>query len=214
MLGQYVVDEASCLTFGEVASPLLFYAGLMDEPFVPIDGDFSLLTVEPAEVSVQFQPQADFVGKLFVIYRDLTIGGMGFEAPVTTAAKFAFEMVEVPATIPEEGFALSLFPLEFEDDPALPGFGPPPAYDQLGEELLALLLEQGLSPEEAAAFMTAWQKIFFGADFRDGHPSVPSGPTVFIIGIHSQADYDQLIPITLTPPPEELVRVLVSYTML
>jgi len=213
-LANYVVDDASCITFGEVESPILFYAGMLDEPYLPVTGSFDLLTVEPAAVSVTVKPEASFAGKLFVVYRDITGQSIDFGPIETTKAKFAYAVVDVPADIPEEGLSVELAPEQVVDDPDLPGFGPPPGYADLVGQLTELLIEQGLTEKETDAFLTAWQHIFFGSSATGGQPHVPVGPSVTIVGVHKQSDYEALMPLVLTPPPSKLVRVLVSYTNL
>ena len=213
-LANYVVDEASCLTFGSVKSPLLFYAGILDDPFVPVAGTFESLLSDPPTVHVVFKPDAGFVGKYFVIYRDIEVAGGEWDGPVTVAAKFAYEMVEVPDVTPGDGFSIELMPEEVFDDADVPGFGPPQDYDLLTDDLSAILTAQGLTNKETEAFLTAWQHIFFGSNAYDSHPHVPGGQSVAIIGIHAQSICEELTPLTLTPPPKELVRVLVSLTYL
>jgi hypothetical protein len=94
------------------------------------------------------------------------------------------------------------------------GFGPPPGIAEVSASLRALLMERGLSEAEADAFMVAWEGVFFGATALDGHPGVPPGESLSVIGVHARSDYDALMPLSLTPPPEELLRVLVSHTWL
>lgn len=210
-LGSFVVDEASCLELGEVSAPLLFYAGALDEPFVPVSGSFSLEEGATSEVEVSLDLAADFVGRVFVVYRDLDVEPQGFDGFVTIGRRHGWTYVDVPAGGASGALSASLQILDQVDE-ARPALEPSVHMPGAAEALRELLLERGLSEAEADAFMVAWAPIFFGATALDGHPGVPPGESLSVIGVHARSDYDALMPLSLTPAPEELVRVLVSHT--
>jgi len=210
-LGDYVVPDASCVTFGETVSPLLFYAGTNLDPVMPVTGSYEeAMNSEVPMVEVSFTTHMRFVDKLFVVYRDITAPA-GWDQPVTSAAQFAAAMVDVASLQPPVDYTVYLTLQDVDFSVKTPEAAD---YTGLVNMLMSALTEQGLTAEEADAFAVAWAPMFFGVYARNGHPRIPAGPSVWVIGIHDQGDFDELMPLTLTPGPESLTRVLVSYSPL
>mgnify|MGYP006971706922 CR=1 FL=1 len=213
-LGNAVVADASCIEFEGVTSPLLFYAGTNSEPLIPVTGSYALHPVEPAEVSVTFTPTAKFEGQFLVIYRDIETQYDEIGTPPTTHATYDFAFVDVPEAVPEGGISVTLHPQVVIDVNSSPELEFSTVLGNLEDEFTAKLQGHGLTGAEAEAFVNNWSTPMFGCWYQEGHPSVPAGVSVTVIGVHQRSDFDAWMPLTLTPEPQELVRVLVSYTQL
>lgn len=70
--------------------------------------------------------------------------------------------------------------------------------EQLGEAVVAALLETGLYEKEARSMVKTWQSSWFGEEGTRLFYVLPSPLT------------DELLPLTISPAPDEVVRVLVG----
>ncbi len=69
---------------------------------------------------------------------------------------------------------------------------------ELGEAVVAALLETGLYEKEARSMVKTWQSSWFGEE----------GTRLFYV--LPQTLTDEILPLTVSPPPDEVVRVLVG----
>jgi hypothetical protein len=214
MLGDYVVPDASCLRFGDVTSPLLFYAGALDQPWLPVSGQFMPARDRTKDaVQVTLTLAAAFARDLLVVYRDIEAQGGGYMSYNTTAAHMGVNAALLADRVGDV-VGTEVAWDEVVDDPDKPGFGPAPQLETAVAALRLTLAGMGLTDDEVEAFVAAWSGIFFGVDPQDGQPGVAPGESLCVIGFHDEPVYDTLLPLTLVPPPSERVRVLVSYTCL
>lgn len=211
-LANYIVSDASCLRFGEVSSPMLFYAGDLSQPWVPVTGTFVPVRNRSMNaVQATLTLTEEFARDLIVVYRNIEAEEVEFSTPQTTAAKMGVNAAMLSVRVGNVVSAQVGWDV-VEDDPEQAGFGPAPQFETGVTALRAELLGLGLNEEEAEAFVTAWKGVFFGVDVIEGVPGVAVGESLCVIGFHSQATYDQLMPLTLDPVPTKTTRVLVSYT--
>jgi len=200
-LSNYIVDNASCIVFGEVRSPLLFYSGILNQMEQPIEGDFSrsrcIFPCTPGIATLTNNTDKT-ITDIFVVFRYIgeeehwiSIGIIDKLEPGET------DSIGLPETI----FVESPQDMVSEIEEA----------KNLWRQLLQ---RSGLTDKEVSAFMKAWERFMFGLDWYEEepfsahpHPSVPSGPSLFIYYILPRDIYDQILPISIEPLPKEIVRV-------
>jgi len=81
----------------------------------------------------------------------------------------------------------------------IPGGGEPyaEALPKLRKDVAASLVSVGLTAAEADQFVAAWETDVLG-----------DAPTWRVFGLYAQKTVDEMFPLTLTPPPKEVVRAL------
>lgn len=221
-----LVDDAACLVFNDaggetVFSKLLFYTGTLPEYEPPLDATFRIINepgfIDRLGVEITNDSRYD-ISDIWFIYRRTEDRCIDPSACPVAAAEIAFAFVDevssgasfstsvdinrYEAEVDEEGFPTGDLPL-------------PREWLDLGKDLLAGLVEKGLTESEAAAFLRNWETAFFGLLGTDSYfiePFYSNG--AFIIYFMDSADYDYQQPLTADPPPDESVRVSMVYQKL
>lgn len=207
-LGPLVVDEASCLEHDDTVAKLLFYTGKLPEWEAPLTIDYQIDDQGQTLTAVLYNSGDQDVEHVMVVLRlvdDECIDPSGCwihqaalanvvvdSVPAGGEAAVSVELSQVYALDDEFGGALAL----------------PPGWTGQADQLEQKLLDMGLNQAEADAFMTAWTSIFFGVQSSAStffEPEYSNG--LFLIYPLSQQTYDQQLELTLSHPPEELVRV-------
>ncbi len=219
-LGTCVVEEAACLTVGDQVSRLLFYAGDMPGMAAPLSGLFTLIPGDPGTWPVARYDVLNTSGRsvkdVWLMYRQTTSNCMYYEyCPVTTAD---LAVGYIGTLAPGAGVTVDLpvVHLEAELDSEgmpIPGtLGSSEEWDETSGEIRAALVEQGLFLAEADAFMAAWHVAMFGLLGSDSYmlePLYRNGASMLYF--LDRETYDAQLPISVSPPPEESVRVGMIY---
>lgn len=216
-LGSCVVPAAACLTHGDTVATLLFYAGNMPGLRAPLQG---AVWTEGIEGMVGFEVSNESsrsVRGVWFLYRSTTSTCTFPEeyCPVATAdlALAYFDEIEPGSGI---GSSLPLVHLEAELDEygnPVPGtLGSWEEWEALAGELGASLVERGLYGEEADAFLAAWDTALFGilgADSSTIEPMYRNGAQ--LLYFLSPEQYDEQLPLEVSPAPAESVRLGMVY---
>jgi len=222
------------LEYTDHNAPLLFYSGDFYEEYNP----FEFEIIEKNEITLDAEagygygekPFIDYIkmnllakdtakltGKVFVVYQDLQVGAIGEDkGPVPSSGFAAIDVKVLNASDFTETLTIELHPEILEPTSPYGGISNSDysEYENLKTILAGELLAFGLTDKETEAFMRAWENTFFGVQGNLGYPTVGSGKHLNVIAMHEQEVYDELMPLTIEPAPDELVRVLFSYTTL
>jgi hypothetical protein len=139
----------------------------------------------------------------FLFYRGVSGASLPLSAEQTSEGKLVVKSLseaEIPALILFErrgerigyGFARGLTDETVLDPPELTG-----SVDALGGDLEEILVDQGLYPDEAHAMVETWRDSWF----EEGSRLIYIVPRGFI---------DNVLPLTISPRPAQMVRVFVG----
>ena len=207
-LGPLVVDDASCLSFEDTISKLLFYTGELPEFAPPLEVQYQL---DPAtsilQLAVSNLSQRP-VGKVMVVLRLVDSDCID---PSGCWIHYAALSHGVLDGVLPGGSVTAEFPVvELSSETSEIYTPPQPPEDWLaqGATLGQHIQDLGLTADEAAAFMSAWDKIFFGVMSSASMFSQPEYENgLFLIYALPEEAYDEELALTTSVPPAELVRV-------
>jgi len=218
-LGLTVVEDAACVTYGGQVATLLFYTGTLPSYESPLEVDATLMT--GVDGSSQLSIGASTTGTqavegIWVVYRQTTDACIDPSACGVAAADIAWQYIDRVAPGEALGFSVPVQHFEAELDESgwpIPGtLVLPAAWEDLGGDLEAALMARGLSDGETAAFLNAWDTIFFGLMGSDSlylEPLYSNGAAA--ISFMGRADYDANLRLETSAPAEEVVRVGMVY---
>jgi hypothetical protein len=216
-LGTCVVEDAACVTFEDVVSKILFYNGTLPGFSPALEASYA---PDPAVGSVALEV-ANVSGRavrdVWFLYRQTgSTCGEPWEYCDVTRAELALAYLGTLEPGSGMGTSLPVTVLEAELDPEgrpVPGtLGSWDEWDALPSELLAALVEHGLTPGEAEAFMSAWHVAMFGILATDSwyvEPMYQNGGA--LLYFMDRGQYDELLPIETSIPPASMERVGLVY---
>jgi len=217
-LGSCVVPGTSCLTHGDTVATLLFYAGTMPDYSAPLHGS---VWEEGTDGTIGFELSNDSgarVDDVWFLYRTTTsvCEYMPDEYCPVATADLAFAYFDEVSPGSGFGTSLELVHLEAELDPSgmpIPGtLGSWDEWDSLPDELRTALIDHGLYPPEADAFMAAWDTALFGLLGWDSYSIEPmyrnGGALLYFM---SEDDYEAQLPLETSIEPAETVRLGMIY---
>jgi len=218
-LGSCVVEGASCVTFEDVVSKLLFYAGDMPS-FRPALA--AACSIDPASGSMSLSIEnasSRRVEDIWFLYRavtsDCTSVFPGEACPVISA-DLALAYVGSLEASAGMGTSVPAVRVEAELDPeGLPIPGTLETWDEweaVPGEVRDALVRHGLYTDEADAFVGAWDLAMFGilgsGAFYIEPMYVDGGALLYFM---DREEYDAHLPLEATPPPAEISRVGLVY---
>lgn len=199
-LYNFVVDDASCINYNDIRTPLLFYSGYFEvtnNPIPPVQIFFFPTTycTPQCELEISVTNISDTfpIENLLIVARDASddpdrlssIGATWIEyiGPHVTAT-IQLTLTQTSGALPEE-------------------------ITQARENLHSLLISRGLYEKEAQKFMDAWSHLLFELPdyWHLEEIQAPYGLSVLGAYILPEDYYNQLVELNITPPPKELKRV-------
>jgi hypothetical protein len=217
MLGTCVVEDAACITHGDVTSTLLFYNGEVPGFAPPLAGraelDPDARTVAFDVTNVSESP----VEGVWLLYRR-TESACSFPTPDCPIVWADLALAYLDVVEPGAGHALDLPVVHLEseldgDGIPLPGtLGTWDEWEELASELHAALRARGLFEQEASAFVSSWDLTLFGvlgdsAIFLE--PLYREGASMLYFT--GRERYDAVFPLEASPAPAGSVRLGMVY---
>ena len=207
-LPEWVVDDASCLTYNDTVSKLLFYTGRFAEYNPPLDGTATLLETENGPM-MHIQVRNNYVtsvGPTIFLYRDTKsecidpsgcdIVGADLAWVVIPTLHWGFEFNNI---VPVHRFG--------END-----FAIPEGWEALATTLRNQLLYIGLNEAEADVFMDTWHDTFFGVFAESVHYWLPEYSNgAFLIYPWPNFFTGNMLELSLDPAPRSTKRAIIEY---
>lgn len=215
-LDSWVVDEATCLTFGETISRVLFYTGPFSDYQPGLDGTMNVDSVaKTASVDITNNLDVD-VGPVIALYRLPESNCMDPSWCPVYSAKIAYAVITNIEASSSANYAMvyeeySVEATEEEPYPSVDGLLPA-EWNNLPDTLRAELLTKGLTENEVGVFMPTWTQTMFGLLGQDAgwyYPTYKNGS--FLIYLWPDSRTEEMLPMTAVPEPTESVRAMVEY---
>jgi len=207
-LGPLVVDEASCLTFGNVVSRLLFYTGQLPEYQAPLSATYQFEDDGESLLVALTNSSDEEVKDLMLVLRLVDSECIDPSGCWVHFAALAHGTVDAIPPGTDVTVSLPVHQVLAVDENMGGGIILPVSWQGQSAQLDAKLQELGLSSPEADAFMYAWTDVFFGVFSSSSTFFMPEyGDGLFLIYPLSTKAYDEQLALTVSVPPEERVRV-------
>lgn len=218
-LGQVVVEDASCISHGDQSAKLLFYTGDLPDYQAPLQVDAEAHPSPDGVAWVDFTVENTTdraVQDVWLVYRTTTDWCIDPSACPVATADLAWVYLESVGPYSGESLSVPMTHFEAEVDESgwpIPGtLGLPEQWLEQPSVMEDRLVARGLYPQEAEAFMNAWQTIFFGLMGSDAgfiEPFYSNGGSA--IYFMSRDEYDEQLALQTSLAPTELVRVGLVY---
>lgn len=205
-LGNYVVDDANCITYENVTSKILFYNGKMDFGDI-ITGYYEDLEDEK-QITLRNNLEQD-IYDIYVNYREPSIEHYSIipEDDGIAIARLGVLKIDKLEAGETKTFSMNTDVHNFSNLPV--------SWINQEKEFKQELIDNGLYIEEANKFMVAWEDTFFGIQygylFRNSF-NMDYVDGMNIIFILPEEKYDSLFELETSVEPREIERVGVVYS--
>ena len=184
----YLSAVPDCLSLASGRTPVLLYNGVFVENRAPVTTTYNTIASTVTVTNTSPYP----VGPLWIATTDQMATGRLFHRVDSLAAGAEVVLATSEAGLVELGGGVALREQE---------------HDALIAEIEGALISRGLTDTEAHDFTEAWRPDVLAPEVTGGFFGPAPGPwTAF--GFYSDAFLDAELPMTVTPAPAELVRVL------
>lgn len=199
-LGNYVVDNANCITYKNTTSKILFYNGKID--FGNAITGYYVDLGDKKQITLTNNLNQN-ISDIYINYKEHFVDysyGLGVSSTNVTLGILKIDKLNAGET---KTFDINIY--DYSEIPV--------AWTNQGKEFKQKLINEGLYTNEADKFMSAWENTFFGMSYGYGYYSnIDYKNGMNIIYILPKEKYNELFRLETSIEPKEIKRISVVYS--